>query len=285
MRNCSPTPRSRRSTIRCPTNCTCRGPRRRWRPASTCCAKSRSRSTPSEARRLIAARDKSGKLVAEAFMVRHHPQWRRAREIVRSGAIGEVGAIQTLFSLSPARPRKRPQPAARRRRPLRHRLLRDPRRRATSSAPSRMRVAAALDIDPKFGTDRLASAILEFPGGRHLTFSAATQLAGAQRVIIAGTAGRIEVKIPFNAPPDRPTRDRRRQRRGSRRRRRARRGVRESATSTRCRATRSRAPCAARRRWSSRSRTRWPTWRSIDACFRAAKSGGGRRFRSARRSA
>ncbi len=44
--------------------------------------------------------------------------------------------------------------------------------RATSSAPSRSRVVAALDIDPNFGTDRLASALIEFPGGRHLTFSA-----------------------------------------------------------------------------------------------------------------
>ena len=64
-------------------------------------------------------------------------------------------------------------------------------------------MAIVIDLDPKFGTDRLASAILEFPGGRHLTFTAATQLAGAQRVVIAGAAGRIEVKIPFNAPPDR----------------------------------------------------------------------------------
>ena len=45
-----------------------------------------------------------------------------------------------------------------------------------------LRVAASLNIDPQFGTDRLVSAIVEFPGGRHLTFSAGTQLAGAQRV-------------------------------------------------------------------------------------------------------
>ena len=40
------------------------------------------------------------------------------------------------------------------------------------------RVVAALDIDPKFGTDRLASALIEFPGGRHLTFSCGTQTPG-----------------------------------------------------------------------------------------------------------
>ena len=64
-----------------------------------------------EARTLIAARDRSGKLVAEAFMVRFHPQWRRARELAQSGAIGEVGAIQTFFSyrlLDPENVRNRP---------------------------------------------------------------------------------------------------------------------------------------------------------------------------------
>jgi predicted dehydrogenase len=48
--------------------------------------------------------------------------------------------------------------------------------------------------------------LIEFPGGRHLTFSAGTQLAAAQRVTLAGATGRVEVQIPFNAPIDRPTR-------------------------------------------------------------------------------
>lgn len=158
-----------------------------------------------EARRLIRARDRSGRLVAEAFMVRHHPQWRRAREIVGSGAIGDVGAIQTMFAyrlLDAANIRNKPPGGG----ALfdigcyailtaRHIFVAEP-----------IRVVAAMDIDPAFGTDRLTSALIEFPGGRHLTFSAATQIAGHQRVTIAGSTGRIEVQIPFNAPPDRPTR-------------------------------------------------------------------------------
>ena len=51
-----------------------------------------------EAEELIAARDRSGVLIQEAFMVRWHPQWMRAREIVRSGEIGELRGIQGLFS-------------------------------------------------------------------------------------------------------------------------------------------------------------------------------------------
>ena len=64
-----------------------------------------------EARPLIEARNRSGKLVAEAFMVRFHPQWRRTRELARDGSIGETRAIQTFFSyrlLDPDNVRNRP---------------------------------------------------------------------------------------------------------------------------------------------------------------------------------
>ena len=54
-------------------------------------------------------------------------------------------------------------------------------------------------------TDRLTSAILDFPAG-HATFTCGTQLVPYQRVQIFGTLGRIEIEIPFNAPPDRPCR-------------------------------------------------------------------------------
>jgi predicted dehydrogenase len=67
------------------------------------------------------------------------------------------------------------------------------------------RVVATLDRDPEMHIDRLASAILEFPGG-HSIFTCSTQLIDYQRVQFFGTRGRIEVEIPFNAPPDRPTR-------------------------------------------------------------------------------
>jgi predicted dehydrogenase len=156
-----------------------------------------------EARLLIEARERSGKLVAEAFMVRYHPQWRRARELVATGAIGAANAIQTFFSyrlLDPANVRNRPPGGG---------GLYDIGCYAVLTAryifrAEPTRVVATLDRDPNFRTDRLVSAIVEFPGGRHLTFSAATQLSGHQRVTIAGEAGRIEVAIPFNAPPDRP---------------------------------------------------------------------------------
>ncbi len=50
-------------------------------------------------------------------------------------------------------------------------------------------------------TDVLTSAILHFPSGQSV-FTCSTQIAPYQRVQILGTKGRIEVEIPFNAPPD-----------------------------------------------------------------------------------
>jgi predicted dehydrogenase len=67
------------------------------------------------------------------------------------------------------------------------------------------RVISLLERDPQMKIDRLTSAILEFPAGRS-TFTCSTQLVPYQRVQILGTRGRIEIEIPFNAPPDRSCR-------------------------------------------------------------------------------
>ncbi len=48
--------------------------------------------------RIIAARDASGLLAAEAFMIVHHPQWLRAREWVAGGEIGPVLHADAAFS-------------------------------------------------------------------------------------------------------------------------------------------------------------------------------------------
>ncbi len=158
-----------------------------------------------EAETLLAARARSGKHVAEAFMVRFHPQWRRAHELAHSGAIGDLRAIQTFFSyhlLDPTNIRNKPPGGG---------ALYDigcyailTARYIFGAEPTR--VIGSLDVDPVMGTDRLTSALMEFPDGRHLTFTCATQTSAHQRVTISGDKGRIEIAIPFNAPPDRPTR-------------------------------------------------------------------------------
>jgi predicted dehydrogenase len=67
------------------------------------------------------------------------------------------------------------------------------------------RVASLIDHDPDMKVDRLSSAILDFAPGQAV-FTCSTQLVPFQRMQILGTRGRIEIEIPYNIPPDRPTR-------------------------------------------------------------------------------
>ena len=158
-----------------------------------------------QCRELIAARDRCGVKVGEAFMVRTHPQWIRAREIVRSGGIGELRGVLGAFSYNNRDPKN-----------VRNVLdwggggLMDigcypiqVSRFLFGSEP--VRVSGAMQRDPDFGTDRLTSALLDFGSG-HGVFTCSTQMVPYQRIQVLGTAGRIEIEIPFNAPPDKPTR-------------------------------------------------------------------------------
>jgi predicted dehydrogenase len=143
-----------------------------------------------------------GILIAEAFMVRHNPQWIDARARVKRGDIGEVRAIQCLFSYFNRDPKNVRNMAG-----IGGGGLMDIgcypitiARYVFGAEPTR--VVATLDRDPKFKTDRLGGGLADFGKGRHLSFTISTQLAPYQRVHIMGTKGRIEIEIPFNAPPD-----------------------------------------------------------------------------------
>lgn len=144
--------------------------------------------------------------VAEAFMVRHAAQWIAARDLVRKKKIGEVRAIQVLFSYFNRDPKNVRNMAG-----IGGGGLLDigcypitVSRFIFDGEPKR--VTATFDRDPKFKTDRLAGGLADFGDGRHLSFTVSTQLAPYQRVNIMGTKGRIEIEIPFNAPPDKPNR-------------------------------------------------------------------------------
>jgi predicted dehydrogenase len=140
------------------------------------------------------------KLVAEGFMVRAHPQWLKAREIVRSGALGELKAIQTFFSYFNDDPGNIRNMAD-----IGGGALLDigcytmlAGRFFFDAEPQR--VVSLIDRDPEFGTDRMTSALLDFGNNRHLTFSVSTQLTPYQRIQLVGTKQRLEIVIPFNAP-------------------------------------------------------------------------------------
>jgi predicted dehydrogenase len=158
-----------------------------------------------EARELLAVRDRTGVLIQEAFMVRAHPQWIRARDLIREERIGELRAMVGYFGYfndDPSNIRNVPAfgggglmdvgcyliHAAR------FLFDREPRR-----------VMGAVDVDPALGTDRVCSMLLDFGSG-HLAGTCSTQSAPYQRMNLIGTRGRIEIEIPFNAPPDRPCR-------------------------------------------------------------------------------
>ena len=143
--------------------------------------------------------------VMEAFMYRHHPQWVRARELVASGAIGELKTIQSFFSYyndDPANIRNRAEVGG-------GGLMDIGCYNISLSrflfAAEPVRALGIVERDPRFRTDRLASGILDFGRGT-ATFTCATQLSPYQRANIFGTAGRVEIEIPVNAPPDRPCR-------------------------------------------------------------------------------
>jgi predicted dehydrogenase len=158
-----------------------------------------------EARQLLAVRDRTGVKIQEAFMVRTHPQWIGTRELIKSGRIGELRAVNGSFSYFNRDPQN-----------IRNKLeigggaLLDigcypiTMSRFIFAAEPR-RVLGLIERDPEMGTDRLASAILDFPAGQ-ATFTCSTQLVPYQRMQLCGTRGRIEVEIPFNAPADKPTR-------------------------------------------------------------------------------
>ncbi len=159
--------------------------------------------TVAEAKTLLAARDRCGVKIGEAFMVKTHPQWLRTRDLIRTGVIGELRSIVGTFSYF-----NRDAQNVRNVAEWGGGGLMDIGCYPISTSrwifgEEPLRVAGTVERDPQFRTDRLSSAVLEFPPG-HCVFTCSTQLVPYQRMQFLGTKGRIEIKIPFNAPNDRP---------------------------------------------------------------------------------
>jgi predicted dehydrogenase len=157
-----------------------------------------------EAETLLAAARRHPRLkVMEAFMYRLHPQWQRAVALVRGGGVGEPRVVQSLFSYFNADPGNiRNQPDAGGGALMDIGCYSISLARFVFGAEPR-RAMGLIDRDPAFRTDRITAGILDFGGGRSSSFTCSTQLQPYQRVHILGTEGRIEIEIPFNAPPDR----------------------------------------------------------------------------------
>jgi predicted dehydrogenase len=151
----------------------------------------------------IAYTEAKGVALMEAFMYKLHPQWVRARELVRIGEIGSVTSIQSHFFYNNRDPNN-----------IRNQLkagggaLRDIGCYTVSSARFLLarepeRVFAHIQFDPEFGTDRLVSGVLDF-GDVHASFIVGTQSSSQQKVQVFGSSGTLRVELPFNAFPDVP---------------------------------------------------------------------------------
>ncbi len=150
---------------------------------------------------VIAARDGSGLLVSEAFMIVHHPQWQRARALVAEGAIGTLRHVDAAFSYD-----NRADPGN-----IRNRAetggggIRDigvypcgATRFVTGAEPAALEARVVLEN----GVDTWAQTTGVWEGGGHrFTFSAMTsmRLFLRQEMVFQGDRGLIRLTTPFNA--------------------------------------------------------------------------------------
>lgn len=159
----------------------------------------------SEARELLAVRDRTGMVIQEAFMVWTHPQWRRVVELCRSGGIGDVRGYSGVFSYyndDPANIRSVAEWGGGGLMDIGCYLIMTS-RMVFGEEPRR--VSGVLERDPQTGVDILTSMMLDYPSGQAVGLCS-TRVVPYQRVQILGTRRRLEVEIPFNAPNDRPCR-------------------------------------------------------------------------------
>ena len=158
--------------------------------------------TAAEAEEMVRACSNEGVLLMEAFMYRLHPSWEAVRDLVASGRIGRVRAVQSWFSYfndDPGNIRNVPE--------LGGGALYDIgcycinlSRMLYGGEPTGIEASVTRDAT---GTDVLTSAILAFDDDV-AAFTCSTRAEPDQRVHIYGTEGRISIGIPFNIPPDRP---------------------------------------------------------------------------------
>ena len=158
-----------------------------------------------QARTLLDVRARTGVHIQEAFMTRVNPQWLRVVEEVRAGRIGDLRAYAGVFSYfnaDPANIRNNAEWGGGALMDIGCYLI-NTSRMIFGREPQR--VSAVIERDPRMGIDILTSIMLDFAPGQAIG-TCSTQLVPAQRVLIYGSRGRIDIEIPFNAPPDRPCR-------------------------------------------------------------------------------
>lgn len=150
-----------------------------------------------EINQLIATRDATGKLIAEAFMVAHHPQWALARDLLAQGAIGKLEHVDGCFTYT-----NRDLTNIRHSAMMGGGGLRDvgvypciATRMTTGLEPDRLRA----DIRAQNGVDIFARVWADFAGFT-LSFYCGMMQARRQQMVFHGQDGWIALNAPFNGP-------------------------------------------------------------------------------------
>lgn len=144
--------------------------------------------------------------IMEAFMVRHSLQWLKARDLIRSGAIGTPRMIQSYFSYENLDPNN-----------IRNKVewggggLMDigcycivAGRYFFEAEP--LHAVSLVTRSEAYGTDVVASGLLDFGEGRQLSFTVSTEAGRSQTINVFGTTARLNLPIPFNQPVTTPSR-------------------------------------------------------------------------------
>jgi len=162
--------------------------------------------TAADAERMIEAAEAAGVHLMEAFMYRHHPSWVAVRELVASGRIGTLTAVQSWFGFH-----NDDAANIRNIRDFGGGALYDVgcycvnlSRMLFGGEPVRVEGAVVRDGAAGDGVDILTTGLLEFDNGL-ASFGCSIRTEPDQRVDVYGSDGRISIGIPFNIPPDRPT--------------------------------------------------------------------------------
>lgn len=154
----------------------------------------------SEFDELIALRDETGLLAAEAYMIVHHPQWIRVKELIETGEIGKIRHVDTAFSYDNSAEtgniRNKPETGGGGIRDIGVYTYSSV-RFATGAEP----VDLTARVKTENGVDTWAQVVGEMDGptGR-FTYSAMTsmRLPNRQEVVFQGETGTITVSAPFN---------------------------------------------------------------------------------------
>jgi predicted dehydrogenase len=158
-----------------------------------------------DALKLLAARDRTGVTIGEAFMIEVHPQWQRTVQLVRCGKIGRLRHAVGSFGYYKDDLTNIRYVAAYGGGGLLDIGCYPIKTSRMVFGTEPVRVAATLVRDPRCGVDTLASAILEYEHG-HCIFTCGTMVVGNQSMQFYGTHGRIELEVPYNARPGGTTR-------------------------------------------------------------------------------